>query len=395
MKISVRKFDFFSWFLVIYFFLVYLKHIDDSLRYFKYLFPFIILFIYLNDYNNKIKIKNIIIKNLFKKLLLLYFLIYIFSFILSFLNNGLTFRFFANSYFIISPILSLFLLTRFYNEKNLNQYFHILFFGSIFGFLFEQGNSLLNFFNSFSLSGLLIDSESVTESNVYPFIFAFLAIYCYFNKYSKIYLFVLLFLILLGSKRIVYLSLILIFILSFFIRFISNRWFKRNSSFISISFFLISCFIITIYFLFTDGYFDDFILQEFGVSANYLSMGRQVLYRSVLYDYNQVTFFTGLGIGEVDYRVIDYTSNRVEGEIKNLHSELLRNFVELGFILFFFWIFFKTKFIVISKLEFFIFLYFYLSILTDNIFVYFECMFTMYILLLFIRSRSNEKSRAS
>ncbi|GAB3784002.1 hypothetical protein GCM10028818_42850 [Spirosoma horti] len=146
--------------------------------------------------------------------------------------------------------------------------------------------------------------------------------------------------------------------------------------------FAFSCFalaIITLYYYIANGYFDDYLYSKFGLYTNALLQGRQVFYEIAIKNNNNM--FIGSGIGSIDNLLVKHSED--VGNSANLHSELLRWFLETGIFSYFIWmyVFFKNS----LKTHFSLLLFFFLFILllTDNVFIYFDCMFYVYILGIF------------
>lgn len=371
----------FSYLLIFYFLVDFLQYISPVLRYVKYLCPFFFALAY---YSKSSNIKNnydlIKIQSYFRSVLVFYLVIYAINFILTLLFNTVTFRFFANVFFVLAPLLSLYYLIIFFNINNRFFYFKIIFWGNVVGFLIEQGSALGSISN-FSILNLLVDSSSETESNLYPFIFSFLFLFCLTEKYSYKYKILSIFLLVLGSKRIVLVSLALVYILNFIIQKIRPSLPLKNIKLISSLFVISSLFLVFIYFQFAKGVFDDIIEKNFNQSANQLTQGRQFLYNSVMNDFDIIDHFFGKGIGASDI-LVDNVTNGSDSHLKNLHSEILRNYMELGIILFVIWVYCKVKFIIKNQFSFLAILILFLFLISDNVLIYFECIFMMYLLML-------------
>jgi hypothetical protein len=121
-----------------------------------------------------------------------------------------------------------------------------------------------------------------------------------------------------------------------------------------------------------DGVYDQYVYEKTGFSLDRLLMGRKTFYSLALDNLGDFSWFGG-GIGKIDDIIKDFYGIPI-----NLHSEVLRNYLEFGVILFVLWIviiFYQATFSIKST----IFLcYLNILLLTDNVFIYFEIMFSFY-----------------
>jgi hypothetical protein len=149
----------------------------------------------------------------------------------------------------------------------------------------------------------------------------------------------------------------------------------------SIIFASLSLFIISIYFYVVNGQFDDVIYQYSGLSTDALLKGRQKLYTLALKDFSGVRLLIGNGIGHVDNLLLN--NKLLVHNVRNLHSELLRWFIETGFIVYFLWIYISFKNSLTGNFSLVSYIFIFIMLLTDNVFVHFDTMFYFYLLTLF------------
>ena len=208
----------------------------------------------------------------------------------------------------------------------------------------------------------LMGSYSSIESATFGFIFGFFAIYWMTKKNYRAFLLNLI-LLFFSFKRIAFIGLVLVFL----IWLLPERIQKILVSFPVIISANITALILTV--LFSLGIFDEVITNIFDVSANALSMGRQVLYYDISYEIasDPASFFImGTGLGSTYNFVAEYGAS-------NLHSDMLKIFSELGFLVFigFIYLLYKVK-QPESKL---LAIYLNVIFLSDNILIYVSVMF--------------------
>ena len=130
-----------------------------------------------------------------------------------------------------------------------------------------------------------------------------------------------------------------------------------------------------------NGYFDQFISDIFGVSSNFLFMGRVDMYSNIFSKLGQSNLF-GIGIG----RVSDYLSNYVEsgigeGILTNIHSDILKYYLELGVIGFMYSLYIILHIGYLTMLLTYAFVVMLNVIfLTDNVSIYFGFMILFFII---------------
>ncbi len=135
--------------------------------------------------------------------------------------------------------------------------------------------------------------------------------------------------------------------------------------------------------LFSRGTFDELIMNIFDMSANALSMGRQTLYANVSYEITRDLgsfFFMGMGLGTTYSFVAEYGA-------ANLHSDMLKIFSELGFLVFIAFICLLYR--VATPESKLLAMYLNIIFLSDNILIYVSVMFFYFLLLSQNRVDSN------
>jgi len=280
---------------------------------------------------------------------------------------------------VISPLLTLLILQQVTDFRALEKKIGIIFYMLVVANLVYIGTHFFEFFSSpSSFSDELLTSTSSTESP-YAFDFGLFAVY-YFIRKKKANLLIALFFALVSFKRIVLLGLILVYVLYILLKKSSRR--QPFSRPLLVMATLINVVLVVNIYLFSAGYYDDLIERLLGVSANYLSQGRYVLYQGIFEQVHLSTLFTGLGFGSISHYLI-----RTEAFLTNLHSDLLKVFLEFGFLSFVFWIFNfyrKTyKYLPLLTLSVLVNIMF----ITDNVFVYYDVMLIYYLLVVLMKDQ--------
>jgi hypothetical protein len=227
-----------------------------------------------------------------------------------------------------------------------------------------------------SLPDALLTSASSTESP-YAFDFGLFAIYFFLRK-KKINCFIALLFTLISFKRIALLGVILAFVTFFLLKGFYQKP-QRYPRVLLIAT-VINVFIVINLYLFSVGSYDDLIEKVFGVSANYLSQGRYELYQGIFEQVKASVLIAGLGLGSITHYL---TVN--QAFLENLHSDILKSFLEFGAPLFVFWIFqFYKK--TSKELQLLIIsLYINIMFLTDNVFIYFDVMLFYYLIVVLVK----------
>lgn len=200
------------------------------------------------------------------------------------------------------------------------------------------------------------------------------------NKKDLIYLYIFIIFTILGLKRIQVLAIILMIIYSFLSKFFKNKIkFYKFTGYI----FMIVAYIY-VYMISNSKFFD--VLDKIGIN----SMGRNYYYKAIINLCEFTPIFLGLGRNSVtNLLMTDYSYMNVAG----LHSDILKYFVECGFILFGLWMWYylikvvewlnKNYSLRVVSSYFILTLYSFIIFYTDNIDTYFVSQF-IYILIVSI-----------
>ncbi|WP_441003639.1 O-antigen ligase family protein [Pseudocolwellia agarivorans] len=331
-------------------FLLLVSYLDSLIlgaRYIKYALPPFLLVLWLArlGMSNDGAINFYKIKDLKSYVLLIAFASL--SLVVNYESEGM-----KDIYFIIVYI-SPFLLFGIYNSK---QYLDISFAGIVGVYLLKM------VFSDSKTSFSLISSTGVFESTE---AFVFGIYFLYYLSTKQIMKCTLAFVfIILSLKRIVVIGVSIGALVIYFENYIRYLNFRL----LQVLVLTISCLVVLLTYLFALGYFDELIFHLFGVSSNYLSMGRLNIYQYVINQSGNNMFF-GNGIGST-YSLVQQATY---GEDKNLHNDFLKIFIEGGLIIFLSFFYFWSKYINIKTLPFY--LYILCLFGTDNVLIYPQVMF--------------------
>ncbi|MBR8537379.1 O-antigen ligase family protein [Carboxylicivirga sediminis] len=221
-----------------------------------------------------------------------------------------------------------------------------------------------------------MDGFTNIEGNI-SFVFGFIALY-YFFKREKLLFLLSLIGILLTLKRIVLLSLFVVIIC-----YLLPKGLKKIvlNKYLIIS---LNALVVLFSIFLAQGYWDEMIWNYFGISPEFLTMGRTRIYDTVLrvIDFNDLKIWM-LGTGQGNTTNILFAS----GTEDLLHNDILKLFLEHGIIIWGLFMFFLYKF---SKgLQVYVTLFYNILLLTDNILIYPICYFLY--LLIYLSFSENDK----
>lgn len=365
------KINLFKFFLFLFLLSILASTIFYPLRYLKYTLPLFAVpfFIYKGG---KLEIDGY---RYYLYLLIFYLLVIVVLFLQSIFLSNLPDRFIPNSVFIISPLLFFIFIRPYYNPTQNRSYVKLILFACILMFFISEGSDLFLVIKEANLMGALLSSEFPTESNL-AYVFGFLFLYFILEKYPLHYKLVTFIFLLLCFKRVVlgatFASILVYSLVSFFKINVSRRriWLVLIALAINLLFIQLTILIV-------DGVYDQIVYENTGLSLDRLLMGRKTLYTLAFESIGNFSWF-GAGLGRVDDVINDFYGIPI-----NLHSEILRNYLEFGVIFFVLWIvilFYQSIF----SLKSIVFLcYLNILLLTDNVFIYFEIMFYFYLFIQF------------
>jgi hypothetical protein len=338
-----------------------------ELRYIKYvvafLSPFFLLprkvyFRYLDEYY----LKNII----------LYLIIILISFINILLREDLYPRFFEESVFILTPAIFAYFLFRYYNSEKKDFYIKFLFWSisASYVILLVMSNvqGLAFIFNPFDF--LVNKSRSLINTS-HSFYFVFFVLYFFFKKDKK-YLLISFVLFVLSMKRVSLIGLVIVMAIYFFYR--KKEFSSINLKIIIPIAIIINLLLVYLIYNFTLGEYDNLFGELTGRFSDDVASGRKGIYLIYFekFDLSKLSFL-GEGIG----KVMQVISERA-GFKFNFHSDILKNYTEMGPIIFVVWIYYMYKINSRNLISFLYTVYINVLFISDNAFVYFDVLFLFY-----------------
>ena len=377
-KINQGQFDIIIILINLYFLMSYFALFNADLRYLKYSLPLIAGALFLYKEYSRESLTALIVRQYITKFIKFYAFLFLCFFIIQISTFTISFRFFANFLFVLLPALFVYFIVPFIKAEKVDYYFKYISILTIVGYIIEKHESIvLTLMNWKQLLIGLEDSSVASESNLYPFLLAFLFLFSFYYKFAWWQTLVILFFVLLSFKRIVILGVILFVIIR-----AVPKLYSKSVKHSNISSLLFSCFalaVIVLYYYIANGYFDEYLYSKFGLYTNALLQGRQVFYELAIAHNKNI--FIGSGVGSIDNLLIKHKAD--VGDSTNLHSELLRWFLETGVFSYFIWMYTFFRNSLNTRFSFLLFLFLFILLLTDNVFIYFDCMFYVYILTIF------------
>jgi O-antigen ligase len=348
--------------------------IDPLLRYAKYSLPIIALLTLLISK----RLEGPIPRPIASRTVLAYYyrwtIFYLFLIAYSFcflaIRGDLFLRFFANSFFIVSPLLVVYFIFHYIDQDRFERYPKLLFWGLFAIFCLWKISSI----SSLSLD-LLVEALFTSQfpsENPLAFHFGLLLLYFIFSRNFR-YSIGSAMMAVLSFKRIVFPAVIL----SVLAYYVLNRTKLINRKWKYVIIVLVAVLnIIAVYlsYQFAFGKYDALLITLTDTSPNAFFMGRQFIYSNVLSQISGTPWF-GIGIGKID--ALSYTLFNLP---LNLHSDLLKNYFEFGTLLFVLWICLLYYLNSSSNKTLALAIYMNTIFLTDNAFVYFDVIYVFYLL---------------
>lgn len=364
----------FAFMLIIYITCFFLQSIIPILRYAKYLLPFIAAIDFISFRNNQ-KFNTSLLRKYFFPHLYLYSFIIFCSFIFciiqgSFKEDTVFLRFFQETYFLFAPLIFVSIIYFAYIPSRKNYYIKYVLWGFAITCFPEVIQNLL---------GQPTESDSAFPLGL---------IFLYFVFSGKVfYSIISLLLTIVGSKRITFLGIAVSLVLYFLLKKTRFPVYRYKNS-ISLLLVIVNFIVVNVIIQFTQGGYDELIFRYTGLSADAFTMGRQQLYEYVLKSLDNYSWL-GAGLGKTASLAGELDSvdiYRSGGQFANLHSDVLKHFLEFGSVLFSFWIFLVYRFNTKSVEMFTATIYINVLWMTDNVIIYFDLMFIYYLLQGFLMS---------
>ena len=331
-------------------------------------------------------------KNKFYEFFKIFFIFSLVSILLSLIVGSFFKRTIFEFYLISSPLYTIYLISLLdLDKKFLQKQITLIGFGCLLVYLIKLGPEAFFIMSAFNQ----IFSNSFTNSIIdgsyesfFSFIFSFLALWYFIRK--KILLFILFALFtILTFKRISLFGLLIstIFFLIVKILKINVTNNKNKIAFIGL---LGNCLYIFLTMLIITGYFDNAIKLTFGKSINFILMGRVELFThafelssSSIWDN---IHFLGLGLGVLS----ESLKNSYFTHLQNIHSDVVKIFIENGLLLFIFFFYSIYKFSA-QNLNYLTFIILYnVLLVSDNILVYYSTMYIFSLIILYFSNNQNK-----
>jgi hypothetical protein len=371
LTVSSKLFDFH---LILFILFIALPLVEPLFRYAKYCLPIIavlslaISLKFENTNGRPIALRKTL--EYFHRWTIFYILLISYSFCLLAFTQDLFFRFFANSFFMLSPLLAVYVIFHYFDLTNIERYLKAIFWGLV-SIFFLWKISVIPSLSIEVLIEALFTSQFPSENHL-AFHFGLLVIYFFYSR-SLRYLFGSAIMALLCFKRIVFPAIILSLIAyNIFekMNFHLHKWRFAVIPLLAIVNLLavyLSC-------QFAYGQYDLWLYSLTGRSPNEIFVGRQFIYSNVLTQTAGISWF-GIGIGKIDELAFTLFHSPL-----NLHSDLLKNYLEFGVFLYVIWICVLYGFNLRSNSLVALVIYMNVLFLTDNTFIYFDVVYLFYLL---------------
>jgi len=336
-----------------------------ELRYIKYIVPFISPFFLLPRKNYFRMMDELYIKNI-----VMYFLIVIQSLFFVYLSKPLYQTFFEETVFFMTPLLFIYFLFKYYNHNGKDFYIKFLFWGIVFTYAVhllspERGTANPFFVNPIDL---FMKAEKTMGIASHGFYIGYFMIYFALKKNYRYFIYSLL-ITMMASKRIAIGALILVYLIYKFSS--KDEWSSFKRVYIPVIMIVVNLILVYLLYNYTLGEYDDIIFNATGTYAGDLTTGRFWIYN--LYMTKHVLSWSGDGIGYVTK-----TISEIIGMKYNFHSDILKNYLEFGPVVFCLWIYFFYR-INVRNLKMFLYvIYTNVLFISDNVFTYFDVLFLLY-----------------
>jgi hypothetical protein len=297
------------------------------------------------------------------------------------IRRDLYLRLFEEIVFLFAPLLAAFLLFFLYDPKKRDSYAKYVFWGITLAYLLSVREDIINVITELPaiLSGVLITSSIQTESTL-SYVFGLFALYFVLSG-RKWYALLALACLLLSVKRLALFGVALGASTYFLINLLNIR-IDKTKKYIPLIAVLANLEFVLLLIQFTHDSYDHLIRDFSGMSPNSFTNGRKVLYEEVLTEFGEISW-SGVGLGKMTDFLKDGNFT-----LENLHSDVLKYYLELGSVLFVVWIYSLYSFNLYSKKLLIMALYLNVAFLAGNVSIYFHTMFIFYLLQGFLFSEA-------
>lgn len=354
-----------------------------NLRYIRFVTPlFLLPIVGNNTWNINLKITKI--ENVFyRKIIVVLCICTVTTFVSNFFiySVGYTMRNFFNSLIILIPPIFCLVILNSLNFKDLSRLLYFLFYCFILQyiyFLFHAGISLTGILKTLN-SNFISNSDFSTES-IDPLFFCFFALLFISKKDWKHFSIAILFTII-GGKRVALLGLILSVFVYYTFNYLNRyKFFNKKTIKILIPIYIsIAIILANFWQVVYSGKYDDIFSYYTGLSTDALFMGRANIITSFFNNLRDDSIpFLGFGLGYVENVLT------LRARFTTLfHNDFLRLYLEMGFIMFTYWLYIMIKYSFISALNFSLLILLIVLMQTDNVIVYDKVMIPFFLIFSF------------
>lgn len=364
----------FDFHLILFTLFIALPLIDPVLRYAKYTLPIIaLLTLLISSRFESARSRSPSLRttlDYFHRWSIFYLLLIAYSFCVLATTGDLFFRFFANCFFMVSPVLAMYLVFHYFDPAKAQRYVRTLFWGFVIIFCLWK-ISVIPALRMELLIEALFTSQFPSENHL-AFHFGLLSVYFVLSKNLR-YSVGAAIMTILCFKRIVFPAVILSVLICYLFdkaKLLDRKW-KYAVIFVSV---FLNLFAVHLSYQFAFGEYDYLITMLTDTSPNAFFMGRQFIYSNVLSQINGIPWL-GIGIGKIDQLSFTLFNHPL-----NLHSDLLKNYFEFGTLFFVPWVCLLYFLNSASARMIALTIYMNTIFLTDNAFVYFDVVYVFYLL---------------
>jgi len=368
--------------LLLYFISLILYSFDSAIKYTVYVIPFILLVIFV-QYKilniSKIKSYSDNKERISSKLLFFISILLLYNLLLLTLSEfEFLYRYIQETIFLITPLSFLIVIALLY-KKGINNSYSVSIILLIV-YILTYVIFVINHDDIFSIFIIKIKSFITSEfpgESIFSFSFGLLSVYYFIRKKYNLFIVSYYFTIVSG-KRIAILAVLLVIVIHFILMHISiNK--KKYIKYLALAVNMLLP--LLIYYL-ANGFFDDIFYNLTGMTVNQITLGRQYLYSQVFEDVNISIF--GYGLGYTSY-YLQYNSMH----LNNLHSDILKYFLEFGVLIFPIVVFYIYKIFEKYNNALLLIIFTNIILFTDNITIYHSYTVLLGILIILIINDKN------
>ena len=340
--------------------MICISYVFKEIRYIRYLsvLPLLLL------------AKPVIKKGYLTKTFVLFIPYILIGLILAISSRNLSTRLIAESVLVIIPIVFVIL---FNSVESINKnHVKVFFLITILLMVIQHFQSLFAIvFNPSLIIEALITSEIDTESH-FGFLFGLFFLYFLMTKSKKRFIIISFLFLLIALKRIAIFATVAAFL--FYILFRKKELTNKLRIYFNIAVFIILMVFAYVLVHLSLGTYDEVIKEYSGFSANAFTKGRATMYKRALTELP--IYFFGHGSGSVTNYLVSLNIDTMD----RLHSDFLRNFIELGWGVYSIWLIVFNKINIFSVKSLTILIFYWIIMATDNAFIYFDFLVLFYMI---------------